>query len=89
MIAHDTAGAPASLLPPPLVLFLRFPPSPPSPRLGMAPPIRPARRCRQPGTAAMLARNAPAARAGLVAALASGLHVYHLACPAAHLIGGP
>jgi len=87
VIAHDTAGAHASLVPPQLVLLLRFPPSPPSPRLGMALPIRPARRCRQPGMAAMLARNAPAALAGLVASLASGLHVHHAAC-AARLIGG-
>lgn len=87
MIAHDTAGAHASLVPPQLVLFLRFPPSPPSPRLGMAPRSGLRGAVDNRGMAAMLARNAPAALAGLVAALASGLHVRHAACPA-HLIGG-
>jgi hypothetical protein len=37
MTAHHSAGPHGSLLPPQLVLLLRFPPGPPSPRLGAGP----------------------------------------------------
>jgi hypothetical protein len=37
MIAHDSAGPHASLVPPQLVLLLRYPPGPPSPRLSAGP----------------------------------------------------
>ncbi len=37
MIAHDSAGPHASLVPPQLVLLLWYPPGPPSPRLSAGP----------------------------------------------------
>lgn len=37
MTAHHSAGPHASLVPPQLVLLLRYPPSPPSPRLSAGP----------------------------------------------------
>lgn len=87
MIAQDSPGPHAPLIPALLVLLPRFPPSPPSPRLSAGPGLG-RRGATDGGGWRSYSRNAPAALHGPpAAALASGLDAHHAAC-AAHRIGG-
>ena len=87
MIAHDSAGPHASLIPALLVLLPRCPPGRPSPRLSAGPRLGRGGAIDDGGWRSC-PRNAPVALHGPpAAALAPGLDAHHAACPA-HRIGG-